>query len=72
MSEAPSASPHGSTDSPSEGGLDLAAIATDLADVEVALHRLESGTYFTDEVTGEPLAADWLASHPTARSRPTA
>jgi RNA polymerase-binding transcription factor DksA len=52
--------------------LDLAAIAADLADVEVALARLEAGSYFTDEVTGEPLPADFLAAHPTARTRQSA
>ena len=47
--------------------LDLDAIERDLADVESALARLDDGTYWTDEVTGEPLSADLLAEHPTAR-----
>jgi hypothetical protein len=50
--------------------LDLEAIAAELADVEIALERLESGTYFTDEVSGQPLPAAFLAAHPTARTLP--
>jgi hypothetical protein len=49
--------------------LDLAAIEADLDAVEVALARLESGSYWTDEITGEPLDAELLAQHPTARRR---
>lgn len=47
--------------------LNTAAIEADLADVEVALERLENGTYWTDEVTGAPLSDDVLAMRPTAR-----
>ena len=47
--------------------VDLDAIAGDLADVELALSRLDAGTYWTDEVTGEPLPDDLLATSPTAR-----
>ena len=47
--------------------VDLDAIERDLAAVELALTRLDDGTYFTDEVTGEPIADDVLASHPLAR-----
>ena len=47
--------------------LDLDAIERDLADVEVALTRLDAGTYWTDEVTGDPLPQDLLAADPTAR-----
>jgi RNA polymerase-binding transcription factor DksA len=50
--------------------LDLDAIATDLADVEVALARLDAGTYWTCEVTGRELPEDLLAEHPTARRHP--
>ncbi len=42
-------------------------IEADLADVEVALARLDAGTYWTDEVSGEPLAESLLAERPTAR-----
>ncbi|MEY2460175.1 MAG: hypothetical protein QOG30_2005 [Acidimicrobiaceae bacterium] len=47
--------------------LDLDAIERDLADVEVALTRLDAGTYWTDEVTGDPLPQDLLEADPTAR-----
>ena len=47
--------------------LDLDAIGRDLADVEVALTRLDAGTYWTDEVTGDDLPAALLETHPTAR-----
>jgi len=47
--------------------LDLDAIETDLADVEVALSRLELGTYWTCEVTGQELDDDLLEVRPTAR-----
>jgi len=50
--------------------LDLDALAGELADVEIALARLEAGTYFTDEVTGEELAESFLEQHPTARTLP--
>jgi RNA polymerase-binding transcription factor DksA len=47
--------------------IDLDAVAQDLADVELALARLDTGTYWTDEVTGEPLSDEWMVAHPTAR-----
>ena len=47
--------------------LDLDRIEADLADVETALARLDSGEYWRDEVTGEPLDDALLAEHPTAR-----
>ena len=52
--------------------LDLAAIAAELADVETALARLEAGTYFVDEITGQPLPEAFLIANPTARTLPTA
>jgi RNA polymerase-binding transcription factor DksA len=53
---------------PPEGTrLDLDAIETDLADVEIALTRLESGEYWTCEITGRPLSDELLAARPTAR-----
>ena len=58
------------TDSPTaktETPIDLIGIEKDLADVEIALSRLEAGTYWTCEVTGEPLADELLASQPTIR-----
>ena len=50
--------------------LDLDVIETDLADVEVALARLESGQYWTCEITGQPLSGELLAARPTARRLP--
>jgi RNA polymerase-binding transcription factor DksA len=47
--------------------LDLDAIERDLADVEVALARLDAGTYWTDEVTGAELSDAQLDANPTAR-----
>ena len=47
--------------------LDLDAIERDLADVEVALARLDAGSYWTDEVTGGELPAELLDEQPTAR-----
>lgn len=51
----------------SVGAIDLPAIERDLLDVELALARLDSGAYWTDEVTGEPLPISLLTEHPTAR-----
>ena len=47
--------------------IDLDAIERDLAGVERALARLSEGTYWTDEVTGEPISGDILDEDPTAR-----
>ena len=54
------------TDTPAVA-LDLDGIERDLAGVEVALARLDTGTYWTDEVTGAELSAEHLLAHPTAR-----
>jgi RNA polymerase-binding transcription factor DksA len=61
------ASPSGGRAEPTGAALDLDAIERDLADVEVALARLDAGTYWTDEVSGQPLDEAVLADHPTAR-----
>jgi DnaK suppressor protein len=45
----------------------LDTIESDLADVEVALARLEAGTYETCEVCSGPLGTDVLAVTPGAR-----
>ena len=47
--------------------VDLDAIERDLAAVETALARLSDGTYWTDEVTGGPIAEHVLAADPTTR-----
>jgi hypothetical protein len=50
--------------------IDLDAIGKDLEDVEAALARLDAGTYWTDEITGDPLDEAVLNSDPLARSNP--
>ncbi len=47
--------------------IDVAGIEADLDGVQQALTRLADGTYWTDEVTGEPIPADVLAANPLAR-----
>jgi len=51
----------------SANSLDLDGIDADLDAVEVALVRLENGTYFVDEITGEPLQESALSKNPIAR-----
>ena len=46
------------------------AIELDLNGVDAAMDRLEKGTYFTDEVTGEPLETNFLTANPLARRNP--
>ena len=46
---------------------DLDRIERDLAGVETALERLDAGTYWSDEVTGEPIPEDVLVVDPVAR-----
>lgn len=57
----------GTSRTPPAPEVDLDAIERDLAGVERALERLSDGTYWTDEVTGEPIADHVLADDPTAR-----
>ncbi len=52
------------------GSTDLTAIESDLAAVEAALSRLDAGTYWTDEVTGEPLPEALLDENPLLRRLP--
>jgi RNA polymerase-binding transcription factor DksA len=47
--------------------INLDRIEQDLADVDVALGRLEDGTYWTCEVTGAEIPAEKLAENPTLR-----
>jgi RNA polymerase-binding transcription factor DksA len=47
--------------------LDLARIAADLDGVDIALRRLDDGTYWTDEQTGDELPDELLAANPIAR-----
>jgi RNA polymerase-binding transcription factor DksA len=50
--------------------LDVDRIGRDLDGVEVALARLDAGTYWTCETTGSPLPDSLLADDPTARRLP--
>lgn len=47
--------------------VDLDAVEHDLTSVEVALNRLADGTYWTDEVTGQPIPEHVLVDNPLAR-----
>ena len=61
------------TETTGNGNLDIAlidAIELDLNGVDVAMERLEKGTYFTDEITGTPLETNFLVSNPLARRNP--
>jgi DnaK suppressor protein len=53
--------------SPEERAGVLDTIEADLADVELALARLDAGTYDACEACGAPLADEVLVSAPTAR-----
>ena len=46
---------------------DLMAIERDLTAVEAALAALDDGSYWIDEVTGEPIPDEVLAANPVAR-----
>lgn len=55
------------SDAPTAEPLDLDRIERDLADVELALARLDSGEYWRDEVTGEAMDDADLEADPLAR-----
>ena len=63
----PPASPADAPADAPDAALDLDGIEADLADVELALARLDSGEYWRDEVTGAEIPDDVLAARPTAR-----
>jgi RNA polymerase-binding transcription factor DksA len=67
VSEPPNSAPveHGADRS--DDKLDLDAVERDLNDVETALGRLDDGTYWTDEVSGEEIPDEALAENPAAR-----
>lgn len=60
-----------STNEESTTLIDLDAIEQDLADVEMALNRLDAGTYWVDEITGQPLPDAVLEANPLARRQHT-
>jgi RNA polymerase-binding transcription factor DksA len=49
--------------------LDLELVERELSGVDVALRRLDEGTYWSDEITGEAIPDDVLAGDPVARRR---
>ena len=59
--------PVSDTPGTSNVNIDLDRIEQDLADVDIALGRLEDGTYWTCEVTGAEIPAEKLAENPTLR-----
>jgi hypothetical protein len=54
----------------SQEPIDLDVMTRDLAGVEEALRRLDDASYWTDEITGEPIADDVLVTDPVARRNP--
>ena len=50
--------------------LDLDAVERDLLGVEIALQRLDEGTYRTDELDGRPIPDEVLERDPVARRAP--
>lgn len=66
--------PTGALDEPSSVGdghdLDLDDVERTLDGVGAALERLDDGSYWTDEVTGEPLPDELLEADPVARRTP--
>jgi hypothetical protein len=67
VSEVPDEQPATTVPAPAAEAVDLDAVERDLTAVEVALNRLADGTYWTDEITGQPLPQDVLARNPLAR-----
>ena len=59
--------PVSDTSGTSNVNIDLDRIEQDLADIDIALGRLEDGTYWTCEVTGAEIPAEKLAENPTLR-----
>ena len=62
----PSDDTTGNTDATVEP-VDLAGVSADLDGVEAALRRLDEGTYWTDEVTGDEIPDEVLAADPVTR-----
>ncbi len=65
--EPAAAAEHDTGTTTADPALDLTRIEHDLAGVEAALRRLDDGTYWTDEVTGDPLDEALLLADPVAR-----
>jgi RNA polymerase-binding transcription factor DksA len=56
------------TDGPAADVIDLDAIERDLTDVQSALERLNDGSYWTDEITGDSIPDEVLATFPLTRT----
>ena len=68
MTDTPqNAPPEHSNPAPDREPPDLGAIERDLAAVEAALPRLDDGSYWIDEVTGDDIPDAVLAADPVAR-----
>jgi RNA polymerase-binding transcription factor DksA len=65
--DAPGTSRTDATPAAQVSPVDLDDVERDLAAVERALERLSEGSYWTDEVTGEPIPDHILVADPTAR-----
>lgn len=61
----------GGVNAPHDAPPDLDALESDLAGVSAALERLEEGTYWTCEVTGEEIPDAVLAANPVTRRAST-
>lgn len=63
----PPSAPNGSVNDERPDPPDLTAIERDLSAVEAALTALDDGSYWVDEITGEPIPDHVLAADPIAR-----
>jgi RNA polymerase-binding transcription factor DksA len=61
------ATPHDQPSLARLDALDTGRVAADLDGVELALARLDAGTYWTCEVSGQTLPDELLADDPTVR-----
>jgi RNA polymerase-binding transcription factor DksA len=59
---------HDTVEQDPAAAIDLDAIERDLTDVQRALDRLNDGSYWTDEITGETIPDDVLVTSPLART----
>lgn len=55
-------------DGPPADVIDLDEIERDLTDVQSALERLNDGSYWTDEITGDTIPDEVLATFPLTRT----
>lgn len=67
VSDTPDQQPTTETAVAATASVDLDAVERDLEGVETALRRLDEGTYWTDEVSGDEIPDEVLANDPVAR-----